>query len=70
MDIGRHKLSENIWFVRSKMSFSGDMERCHVCGRSCICVFVYFSVLRAKHRFCCSEKEDQVARIGGLGEGG
>ena len=37
MDSGRHKLSENIWFVRSKMSNtisnSGDMEGCHACAR-------------------------------------
>ena len=26
MDSGRHKLSENIWFVWSKMSYNGDME--------------------------------------------
>ena len=34
MDSGRHKLSENIWFVWSKMSYSGDMEGCHACGRT------------------------------------
>ena len=28
-----HQLSENIWFVWSKMSYSGDMEGCHACGR-------------------------------------
>ena len=33
MDNGRHKLSKNIWFVLSKMSYSGDMEGCHACGR-------------------------------------
>jgi len=30
-DSGRHKLSENIWFVWSEMSYSGDMEGCHAC---------------------------------------
>ena len=34
MDSGRHKLSENIWFVWSKMSYSGDMEGCHACART------------------------------------
>ena len=34
MDSGRHKLSENIWFVWSKMSFSGDKEGCHACPRT------------------------------------
>ena len=34
MDIGRHKLSENIWFVWSKMSYSGDMDGCHACART------------------------------------
>ena len=33
MDSGCHKLSENIWFVWSKMSYSGDMEGCHACGQ-------------------------------------
>ena len=28
------KLSENIWFVCSKMSYSGDMEGCHACPRT------------------------------------
>ena len=28
-----HQLSENIWFVWSKMSYSGDMEGCHACAR-------------------------------------
>ena len=32
MDSGRHKLSENIWFVWSKMSYSGDMKGCHIDG--------------------------------------
>ena len=41
VDSGCHQLSENIWFVWSKMSNIGDMERCHVCGRNCICVFVF-----------------------------
>ena len=30
VDSGRHKLSENIWFVLSKISYSGDMGGCHV----------------------------------------
>ena len=34
MDSGRHKISENIWFVWSKMSNSGDMEGCHACART------------------------------------
>ena len=34
MDSGRQKFSENIWFVWSKMSYSGDMEGCHACGRT------------------------------------
>ena len=34
-------LSEYIWLVLSKMSYSGDMEECHIYGRCCICVFVY-----------------------------
>ena len=33
MDSGRHKLSENIWFVWSLRSFSGDKEGCHACPR-------------------------------------
>ena len=27
-----HHLSENIWFVWSKTSYSGDKRRCHGCG--------------------------------------
>ena len=34
VDSGCHQLSENIWFVWSKMSYSGDMEGCHACGRT------------------------------------
>ena len=34
MDSGRHKLSENICFVWSKMSYSGHMEGCHACERT------------------------------------
>ena len=34
MESGRHKLSENICFVWSKMSYSGDMEGCHACART------------------------------------
>ena len=33
VDSGCHQLSENIWFVWSKMSYSGDMEGCHACAR-------------------------------------
>ena len=33
VDSGRHKLSENIWFVWSKMPYSIDMEGCHVRGQ-------------------------------------
>ena len=33
MDSGCHKLSENIWFVWSKMSNSGDIEGCHARGQ-------------------------------------
>ena len=29
VDSGCHQLSENIWFMWSKMSYSGDMEGCH-----------------------------------------
>ena len=29
-----HKLSENVWFVWSKRSYSGDKEGCHACGRT------------------------------------
>ena len=29
VDSGCHQLSENIWFVWSKMSYNGDMEGCH-----------------------------------------
>ena len=32
VDSGCHKLSENIWFVWSKTSYSGDKWRCHRCG--------------------------------------
>ena len=32
VDSGCHKLSENIWFVRSKTSYSGDKWRCYRCG--------------------------------------
>ena len=28
------KLSENIWFVWSKMSCSGDMEGCYACAHT------------------------------------
>ena len=31
MDSGCHKLSENIWFVWSKRSYSGEKVECHVC---------------------------------------
>ena len=34
MGSGRHKLSENIWFVWSRMSYSGDMEGCHARTRT------------------------------------
>ena len=34
MGSGRHKLSENIWFVWSRMSYSGDMEGCHACPQT------------------------------------
>ena len=34
VDSGCHQLSENIWFVWSKMSYSGDMEGCHACPRT------------------------------------
>ena len=34
MDHGWHKLSENIWFVWSKRSYSGDKRGCHACGRT------------------------------------
>ena len=33
MDHGWHKLSENIWFVWSKRSYSGDKKGCHARGR-------------------------------------
>ena len=32
VDSGCQKLSENIWFVWSKTSHSGDKWRCHRCG--------------------------------------
>ena len=32
VDSGCHKLSENVWFVWSKTSYSGDKWRCHRCG--------------------------------------
>ena len=32
VDSGNHKLSENILFVWSKTSYSGDKWRCHRCG--------------------------------------
>ena len=34
VDSGCYKLSENIWFVWSEMSYSGDMEGCHACGHT------------------------------------
>ena len=34
MDNGWHKLSENIWFVWSKRSYSGDKKGCHARGRT------------------------------------
>ena len=34
MDHGWHKLSENIWFVWSKRSYSGDKKGCHARGRT------------------------------------
>ena len=37
MDSGHHKLSENIWFVWSKMSYNGDMDGCHACARTTEC---------------------------------
>ena len=33
MDSGCHKLSENIWFVWSKRSYSEDKVGCHACPR-------------------------------------
>ena len=33
MDSGCHKLSENVWFVWSKTSYSGDKWRCHRSGQ-------------------------------------
>ena len=32
LDSGCHQLSENIWFVWSKTSYSGDKWRCHQGG--------------------------------------
>ena len=34
MGSGHHKLSENIWFAWSRMSYSEDMEGCHARGRT------------------------------------
>ena len=34
MGSGRHKLSENIWFVWSIMSYNGDIDGCHACPRT------------------------------------
>ena len=34
VDIGSHKLLENVWFVWSKTSYSGDKWRCHRSGRT------------------------------------
>ena len=34
VDLGCLKLSENIWFVRSKRSYSGQKLGCHSCGRT------------------------------------
>ena len=39
LDSGCHQLSENIWFVRSKISYSGDLEGCHACGRTDVLEF-------------------------------
>ena len=33
-DSGCHKLSENIWVVGSKRSYSGDKVGCHACPRT------------------------------------
>ena len=32
VDSGCHELSENVWFVWSKASYSGDKWRCYRCG--------------------------------------
>ena len=29
-----YKLSENIWFVWPRVSYSGDIEGCHACPRT------------------------------------
>ena len=34
VDIGSHKLLENVWFVWSKSSYSGEKWRCYRCGRT------------------------------------
>ena len=34
MDSGCHKLSENIWFMWSKRSYSGDKVGCESCTRT------------------------------------
>ena len=34
MDSGCHKLSENIWFLWCKRSYSGDKKGCHARGRT------------------------------------
>ena len=34
MDSGCHKLSENIWFVWSGRSYSGEKVGCHACPRT------------------------------------
>ena len=36
MGSGRHKikLSKNIWFVWSRLSYSGDMAACHASGQT------------------------------------
>ena len=34
MNRGCHKLSENIWFVWYKRSYSGDKKGCHARGRT------------------------------------
>ena len=33
IDCGCHELSENVWFVLSKRSYSGDKKGCHARGQ-------------------------------------
>ena len=55
VDSGCHELSENVWFVWSKTSYSGDKWRCYRCGTDGteLLTFDLFTEAEFCNSFCC-----------------